>query len=57
MFRKKQADILVEDGRSVEEVREQEELEDIHNHYIMREHGGAVGEVRIIDPIQRPVDY
>lgn len=57
MFRKKQADVVLEDERSLEDVQEVEEMMDVHNHYIMRESGGAVSEIRIIDPIERPRDY
>lgn len=57
MFWKKQADIVVEDERSLEEVKEMEEMRDVHNHYIMKDYGGGVGEIRIIDPIERPRDY
>lgn len=57
MFWKKQADVVVEDERSLEDVKELEEMQDVHNRYIMKDYGGGFGQVRIIDPIERPKDY
>jgi len=58
MFWKKQADVVMEDERSLESVQEIEEMTDVRNHYIMKENGMGVGELRMVEPgLERPKDY
>ncbi|WP_214688324.1 MULTISPECIES: hypothetical protein [unclassified Exiguobacterium] len=57
MFWRKQADVVMEDERSFEEVKDLEEMKDVHNHFITKDGGGYIGQVKVIDPIQRPTDY
>ncbi|WP_442637688.1 hypothetical protein [Rossellomorea marisflavi] len=47
----------IETERTLKEYQELEELQDVHNHRILKDVGYGIEGLRVIDPLARPETY